>query len=79
LPLDNDTTWAKLNPRPNGFLEGQNFLNAGFHIGLNTVGQTNKNPNHQLRSEPPNPQTVVSPWNQSQIDPDVTRRCFDIN
>ena len=79
LPLDQEnSTWAKLNPRPNGWLEGQSFLNAGYHLGLNTVGQTRKNANYQLRSEPPNPQTVVGPWNQSQIDPDK-RRCFDLN
>jgi hypothetical protein len=79
LPLDQEnSTWAKLNPRPNGWLEGQSFLNAGYHLGLNTVGQTKKNANYQLRSEPANPQTVVGPWNQSQIDPD-RRRCFDIN
>lgn len=79
VPLDETTsTWAKLNPKPSGWLENKNFLQAGYHLGLNTVGQTKKNANYQLRSEPPNPQDAVSPWNQSQIDPE-TRRCFDIN
>lgn len=79
LPLDQETTtWAKLNPKPDGWLETKNFLQAGYHLGLNTVGQTKKNANYQLRSEPPNPKDVVSVWNQSQIDPD-TRRCFELN
>jgi hypothetical protein len=79
LPLDQETTtWAKLNPKPDGWLETKNFLQAGYHLGLNTVGQTKKNANYQLRSEPANPKDVVSVWNQSQIDPD-TRRCFEIN
>jgi hypothetical protein len=79
IPLDETTsTWAKLNPKPSGWLENKNFLQAGYHLGLNTVGQTKKNANYQLRSEPANPQSAVSPWNQSQIEPE-TRRCFDIN
>jgi hypothetical protein len=75
---DENNTWKKLNPDPEGWLEGRNFLQAGYHLGINTIGQSRKNANYQLRSEPPNPRDQVSVWNQSQIDPDV-RRCFELN
>jgi len=32
-----------------------------------------RNANLQIRSEPPNPQLSVGPWNQSTITPDFLR------
>lgn len=78
LPQDYSSTWAKCNPMGAGGLEGKNFLDAGHHIGINTVGQTLRNSNLSLRSEPPNPQVVVSPWAQSTISPDTSRRYFEV-
>ena len=78
LPQDNGNEWAKLNPHGVGTLKDRNFLQAGHNIGINTVGQTLRNPNLQLRSEPPNPQSKVSPWQQSTIGPDVSRKPFEI-
>lgn len=60
-----------------GILEGINYLDAGFHIGVNTVGQSLRNANRQLRSEPANPQVAVSPWLMSSIGPDLDRRPLD--
>jgi hypothetical protein len=57
-----------------GILSGVNMLDAGFHVGVNTVGQSLRNANRQLRSEPPNPQVNVSPWMMSSIGPDLLRR-----
>ena len=79
LPGDANSEWAKINPSGQGALGDQNFLNAGFHIGINTVGQSLRNANLQLRSEPPNPQLKVSPWMQSTIEPDTNRRPLEIN
>ena len=78
LPQDNSSTWAQVNPQGSGTLKDKNFLQAGHHVGVNTVGQTLRNPNLQLRSEPPNPQVKVSPWQQTTMDPDVNRRPFEI-
>ena len=50
------------------------MLDAGFHVGVNTIGQSLRNANQQLRSEPPNPQVQVSPWQMSSIGPDLLRR-----
>ena len=78
LPQDANSTWAQTVPNGQGNLGDQNFLNAGFHVGINTVGQSLRNANLQLRSEPPNPQLKVSPWLQTTIEPDVNRKAFEI-
>jgi hypothetical protein len=78
LPKDKDSAWAKNVPAGQGELSSQNFLNAGHHLGVNTVGQSLRNANRQLRSEPSNPQVKVSPWLQSTIEPDINRRGLDI-
>lgn len=78
LPQDYSSTWAKCNPMGAGGLEGKNFLDAGHHIGINTVGQVLRNANLSLRSEPPNPTVVISPFNQSTIAPDTSRRYFEV-
>jgi hypothetical protein len=79
LPKDAaNSTWAQVNPAGQGDVKDQNFLNAGFHMGINTVGQTLRNPNYQLRSEPANPKLNISPWNQSTIEYDSSRRVFEV-
>jgi hypothetical protein len=78
LPQDNSSAWAQVNPTGSGTLKDRNFLQSGHHIGINTVGQTLRNANLQLRSEPPNPQVKVSPWIQSTIDPDTNRKPMEI-
>jgi hypothetical protein len=74
LPKDNSSKWAAVNPMGSGDISGKNFLSAGALIGVNTVGQSLRNANHDLRSDPPNPQIVVSPWNQTTIQQDLMRR-----
>jgi hypothetical protein len=78
LPKDNSSLWAQVNPSGEGSLKDKNFLQSGYHIGINTVGQTLRNANLQLRSEPPCPQVKVSPWLQATIEPDVSRKPFEI-
>jgi hypothetical protein len=78
LPADQDTIYAQQNPMGVGSLKGKNFLSAGALIGVNTVGQSLRNANLQLRSEPPNPQTPVSIFNQATITPDISHRPLDV-
>lgn len=73
LPKDTNSQWAQLNPAGKGDLANINLLKAGYHIGIDTVGQTLRNANLQIRSEPPNPQVNVGPWGQSTITPDLMR------
>lgn len=79
LPKDQNSVWAEQNPMGPGSLKGKNFLSAGALIGVNTVGQSLRNANWQLRSEPPNPQIPISIFNQSTIQPDINRRPLEIN
>ena len=73
LPKDTNSQWGQLNPSGKGELANVNLLKAGYHIGIDTIGQTLRNANLQIRSEPPNPQLYVGPWNQSTITPDFLR------
>jgi hypothetical protein len=78
LPKDQNSVWAQQNPMGNGSLKGKNFLSAGALIGVNTVGQSLRNANLQLRAEPPAPQIPVSVFNNSTIEPDLARRPLDL-
>lgn len=77
LPGSANSTWAQVVPAGQGALTDQNFLTSGHHIGMNTVGNSLRNSSHDLRSEIPNPQAQVSPWNQTTIGPDLMRRPLD--
>lgn len=78
LPRDMNSKWAQVNPAGQGMLMDRNFLDAAHHVGINTVGQSLRNANYNIRSEIPNPQKKVSPWLQSTIDPDVGRKPLEI-
>jgi hypothetical protein len=78
LPANTQSQWSNVNPSGEGNLGDQNFLSAGYHFGTDTVGQSLRNANRQLRSEPANPQVAVSPWNQTNIQPDINRRPLEI-
>ena len=78
LPKDANSEFSKLNPAGSGDLQNVNLLKSGHHIGINTVGQTLRNANLQLRSEPANPQLNTGPWNKSTITGDNMRRTLEI-
>ena len=82
LPSEESAEISEFNqnyPIGEGILKGINFLSSGYSIGVNTVGQSLKNANRQLRSEPPNPQVSVSPWMNSSIGPDLLRRPLEVS
>jgi hypothetical protein len=69
LPKDAaNSRWAQMNPAGQGDVSDQNFLTAGYHVGINTTGSSKKNGNLQLRSDPPVPKMAVSPWNISSYE-----------
>lgn len=64
---------------PDSILKGQNYLDARAQIGYpETLGGVLRNANRDVRSEPPNPQTPVSIFNNTTIGPDLMRPQFDI-
>jgi hypothetical protein len=78
LPKDTNGQFSQMNPMGAGDVKDVSLLRAGYHIGINTVGQSLRNANLQLRSEPANPQLQVGPWNSSTIGPDFNRRPLEI-
>jgi hypothetical protein len=80
LPQDQNSQWSALNPNAmnKGDILMPDLLQAGYHIGLDTIGQTLRNPNLQLRSDPLIPKSDIGPWNQSTIEPDIGRVPLEI-
>ena len=79
LPKDAESDdFAKRHPEGAGPLVDKNFLTAGYHLGINTVGTSLRNANIGFRSEPVNPSVTPSPWNQTTITADINRRGFEI-
>jgi hypothetical protein len=74
-----ENEFAKENP-VSKLLKEQNFLVSGYHVGINTVMQSNKIPYQDIRSLPPIPKENVGPWNQSSFEqsPAQMRRFFEI-
>jgi hypothetical protein len=74
LPADKNSQWSTLNPSmsQNNVIV-PDLLEAGYHIGLDTIGQTLRNANLQERSDPVIPKQEISPWNNSTIEPDLGR------
>jgi hypothetical protein len=81
LPRDNNSAWSNLNPalQTGTGVQTPDLLQAGSLIGLDTIGQSLRNANLQLRSDPYIPRNAVGPWNNSTIEPDLIRAPFDIN
>lgn len=74
LPKDKNSEWAELNPvSAGGGIQTPDLLQSGYHIGIDTIGQTLKNPSYDLRSDPIIEKKSVSPWNMSTIEPDLAR------
>lgn len=73
LPKDSNSQFQQLSPNGANGLENINLLKAGYHSGIDTVGSSLRNANLQVRSEPPNPTSKVSPWMNTTIEPDLMR------
>ncbi len=70
---DPNSEWGKLNLNNMGNVLNADLLQAGYHMGLDSIGSTMKNANLQLRSDPIIPKQDVGPWNQSTYEPDYGR------
>ena len=80
LPKDENSKFAELNPNvmTSEGVAGGDMLEAGYHIGLDTIGQSMRNANLQLRSDPVIAKSDIGPWNQSTIEGDSTRQPMEI-
>lgn len=73
LPTDTNSDWGTFNNINQTNIATPDLLQAGYHIGLDTIGQTLRNANLQLRSDPIIPKKDVGPWSMSTIEPDYGR------
>ena len=81
LPSDANAQWSNLNPSSVDKAKGvmaPDLLQAGHHIGLDTVGQSLRNANQQLRSDPVIQKQDIGPWNQSTIEGDNMRKPLEV-
>ncbi len=70
LPKEANKDWFDVMPEPIS-IKNRHLINVSRPIGVNTIGNSLRNPSYDLRGSPPNPKFVVSPWMQSTIDPDL--------
>lgn len=76
LPKDSNASWSNMNPSTNVALP--DLMTTASMIGINTVGQANRNANLQLRSDPLIEKQSVGPWNNSTIEADLARVPLEI-
>lgn len=76
---DDANAFAKQNP-VSKLLQEQNFLTSGYHMGINTLVQSNKIPYLDLRSAPAIPKQNLGPFlNSSYEEPaGAKRRQFEL-
>lgn len=70
LPHDNNAGFANLT---SGNTDLPDLMAAGAAIGIDTIGQSLRNANLQLRSDPTIPVKPTGPWSQSTMEPDLGR------
>jgi hypothetical protein len=70
LPTKSDQKWFE-NPDVGIKIEDANLLSDAVQkVGVDTVGQTRKNPSYDIRGTVPCPKFQISPWNNSTTEPD---------
>lgn len=75
LPKDAENSlWARNSPSPQGDVSDQNYLTAASLVGINTQGSSMRNANLQIRPDPPITRAFTGIWNQSTIEPDLSRK-----
>jgi hypothetical protein len=82
LPKDENSKFSALNPtsvnNANGVMT-PDLLRAGPPLSnLETIGQTLRNSNQSIRSDPAIPKVDVGPWMNSTIESDPYRKNFEI-
>ena len=70
LPKDGAEGWGKVAPSDG--LKNVNLLTPSARYGINTVGNSLRNANMQLRKDPPIAKRDVGPWNGTTMDGDTS-------
>jgi len=72
LPREENKEWFETHD--NVKVKNRHLINVYRPIGVNTVASSLRNGSRDIRGDETNPRFVVSPWNQSSIDPDTNNR-----
>ena len=75
LPKEKRDDWFDTVPEPIS-VKNRHLINVVRPIGVNTVGNSLRNPSYDIRGTIPNPKFNVGPWNNSTIDPDYNNKGF---
>ena len=75
---DSENLWKDSVPNVPGSLSDKNFLKTAHHFGVDTISNTMKNANLQIRSDPLIVPQQVGPWSQSTYGIDTNRRQLEI-
>jgi hypothetical protein len=70
LPQEVNDDWFEVQPEPIS-VKNRHLINITKPIGVNTIGTSLKNASWDIRGTPANPKYVISPFNNSSIEPDV--------
>lgn len=73
LPQEQKEDWFEVMPEAIS-VKNKHLINLSRPIGINTIGTSNKNPSYDLRGTIINPKTIVAPWLQSSIEPDINNK-----
>jgi hypothetical protein len=69
LPKETNNDWFDVMPEPVS-VKNRHLIDTSRPVGVNTIGNSLRNPSYDLRGTPPCPKFVVTPWMQSTIEPD---------
>ncbi len=69
LPKETNQDWFDVMPEPIS-VKNRHLINVSRPVGVNTIGNSLRNASWDIRGSPPCPKFVVSPWQQSTIEPD---------
>lgn len=71
LPRESNEDWFDAEPlMTTQRIGGRTLIDPAKHIGINTVNTSNKNISYDIRGTPPVPKLMISPFNNSTIEPE---------
>ena len=73
LPKEQNDDWFEVQPEPVS-VKNRHLINVVKPIGVDTIGSSGKNASRDLRGNVACPKFVVSPWQQSSIEPDLNMK-----
>lgn len=76
LPIEDNKDWFQNPSKDFNLMQAVDLELPEIKIGVDTVGQSKKNANYDIRGSVTQAKFVVSPWNNSTIEPDYNTKSF---